>query len=234
MKRRRQYILLIRASWRTTNDSNMLRTFCFWVITAPLICWGVSISYRCRSWNLPSIPRTCWGKQVNIWFMLFLLWNHIKYWCGKTFVGFLLFGEYNAKFLLLMIFCVKSSKCIKILTLFLSSLFFPSRLYSFYTSFKGWMSFFFVRYEVQGYNNEVNIWFSTALGRPCTLSRCSSSNSKFCSNKKECMGMCRDGQSVLNFANEAQFLVISEESISDLNNRISASMFLTVLSLWHV
>ncbi|PON58797.1 Glycine dehydrogenase [Trema orientale] len=76
------------------------------------------------------------------------------------------------------------------------------------------------RYEVQGYNNEVNIWFSTALGRPCTLSRCSSSDYKFCSKKNKNTGMCRDVQSILNFANEAQFLLISEESISDLNNRI--------------
>jgi molybdenum cofactor sulfurtransferase len=37
--------------------------------------------------------------------------------------------------------------------------------------------------------------------------------------------MCRDGQSRLNFSNEAQFLLISEESVSDLNNRISSSMF---------
>ncbi|XP_062115811.1 molybdenum cofactor sulfurase isoform X2 [Humulus lupulus] len=77
------------------------------------------------------------------------------------------------------------------------------------------------RYEVEGYDNEINSWFSTALGRPCTLSRCSSSNYNFCLNKNKNIGMCRDVQSILNFANEAQFLLISEESTFDLNNRIS-------------
>ncbi|XP_060967881.1 molybdenum cofactor sulfurase isoform X3 [Cannabis sativa] len=77
------------------------------------------------------------------------------------------------------------------------------------------------RCEVQGYDNEVNSWFSTALDRPCTLSRCSSSNYNFCMNKNKNIGMCIAEQSISNFANEAQFLLISEESIFDLNNRIS-------------
>jgi molybdenum cofactor sulfurtransferase len=40
-------------------------------------------------------------------------------------------------------------------------------------------------------------------------------------NKNKNIGMCIAEQSISNFANEAQFLLISEESIFDLNNRIS-------------
>lgn len=80
------------------------------------------------------------------------------------------------------------------------------------------------RYEGQGYNNEVNIWFSHAVGQPCCLLRCSMSTSYYL-NKSRSVGMCRDGQSRLNFPNEAQFLLISKESVSDLNNRLSSSMF---------
>ncbi|KAE8124542.1 hypothetical protein FH972_019417 [Carpinus fangiana] len=78
------------------------------------------------------------------------------------------------------------------------------------------------RYEGQGYNNEVNSWFSRAVGQPCCLLRCSMSTSYYL-NKSRSVGMCRDGQSRLNFSNEAQFLLISEESVSDLNNRISSN-----------
>lgn len=35
--------------------------------------------------------------------------------------------------------------------------------------------------------------------------------------------MCRDVETRLNFVNEAQLLLISEESIADLNNRLSSS-----------
>ncbi|XP_024019141.1 molybdenum cofactor sulfurase isoform X1 [Morus notabilis] len=77
------------------------------------------------------------------------------------------------------------------------------------------------RYEVQGYDDEINTWFSSAIGRPCTLSRCFSSNHSLCLNKNNSTGVCRDVRGVLNFANEAQFLLISEESVADLNNRIN-------------
>lgn len=90
-------------------------------------------------------------------------------------------------------------------------------------------SFFFLgglRYEVQSYKNEVNIWFSNAIGRPCTLFRCFSSNHNFCLNKIKSASMGREVQSMLNFSNEAQFLLISEESVSDLSHRVSTSMFL--------
>ncbi|KAI5332642.1 hypothetical protein L3X38_022771 [Prunus dulcis] len=76
------------------------------------------------------------------------------------------------------------------------------------------------RYEVQSYKNEVNIWFSNAIGRPCTLFRCFSSNHNFCLNKIKSASMGREVQSMLNFSNEAQFLLISEESVSDLSQRV--------------
>ncbi|CAN6689007.1 unnamed protein product [Malus baccata var. baccata] len=83
-----------------------------------------------------------------------------------------------------------------------------------------------LRYEVQWYNNRANIWFSNAIGPPCTLLRCFGSNYNHCLNKSESMSMCREAQSMLNFSNEARFLLISEESVSDLNQRESTSMFL--------
>ncbi|TYI95981.1 hypothetical protein E1A91_D01G036800v1 [Gossypium mustelinum] len=76
------------------------------------------------------------------------------------------------------------------------------------------------RYEVQCYENEINQWFSDAVGQPCTLVRCCQSEYCFSLNKNRSMGMCRDVNSKVNFANEAQFLLISEESVSDLNNRL--------------
>lgn len=90
------------------------------------------------------------------------------------------------------------------------------------------MFFFFFfdlsRYEVRSYNNEVDIWFSNAIGRPCTLLRSSGSQSYSCINKNGSPGMCRDVGARLNFVNEAQFLLVSEESIADLNSRLKSSM----------
>ncbi|GMY33370.1 molybdenum cofactor sulfurase isoform X2, partial [Fagus crenata] len=80
------------------------------------------------------------------------------------------------------------------------------------------------RYEAQGYTDEVNIWFSHAVGRPCYLLRCSMSNYYLLLNKCRNGGTCRDGQGRVNFANEAQFLLVSEESVSDLNNRLNSNV----------
>ncbi|KAG5546857.1 hypothetical protein RHGRI_018880 [Rhododendron griersonianum] len=76
------------------------------------------------------------------------------------------------------------------------------------------------RYEVRGYDNEVSIWFSNAVGRPCTLLRCSGSKNSFCPERGKTKGMCRDVETKLNFVNGAQLLLISEESVSDLNKRL--------------
>ncbi|KAL4598330.1 hypothetical protein ACB092_11G052900 [Castanea dentata] len=80
------------------------------------------------------------------------------------------------------------------------------------------------RYEAQGYSNEVNNWFSLAIGRTCCLLRYSMSNDYLLLNKCKNGGMRRDMQSRVTFANEAQFLLISEESVSDLNKRISSNV----------
>ncbi|XP_044504727.1 molybdenum cofactor sulfurase-like isoform X2 [Mangifera indica] len=76
------------------------------------------------------------------------------------------------------------------------------------------------RYEVHGYANEVNIWFSKAIGRHCILLHCSGSKSRECLDQGKSVGGCRDLESRLNFSNEAQFLLLSEPSISDLNSRL--------------
>ncbi|XP_021738430.1 molybdenum cofactor sulfurase-like isoform X4 [Chenopodium quinoa] len=75
-------------------------------------------------------------------------------------------------------------------------------------------------YEVQSYDQEVNSWFSNAIARPCILWRSSASNCYI--NKQGSAGMCRDVESSLNFVNEAQFLLISEASVMDLNDRLKS------------
>ncbi|KAI4315918.1 hypothetical protein L6164_023947 [Bauhinia variegata] len=80
------------------------------------------------------------------------------------------------------------------------------------------------RYEVHNYNNEINDWFSKAIGRPCTLLRYLSHCCDFVLKDTRGAVTCRVHNSELTFANEAQFLLVSEESVSDLNNRLSANV----------
>ncbi|CAI9087998.1 OLC1v1022225C5 [Oldenlandia corymbosa var. corymbosa] len=75
------------------------------------------------------------------------------------------------------------------------------------------------RFEVLGYHNEVDIWFSNAIGRPCTLVRSLRPQTYGCASGK----LCGDYVTKMNFANEGQFLLISEESVSNLNNRLRSS-----------
>lgn len=93
--------------------------------------------------------------------------------------------------------------------------------------------FLIIRYEVQCYGNEINEWFSNAVGQPCTLVRCCHSQYCFSLSKSRSMGMCRNVDSRVNFSNEAQFLLISEESVSDLNNRLCSSMIFGELFYRH-
>ncbi|CAN6173194.1 unnamed protein product [Urochloa humidicola] len=79
------------------------------------------------------------------------------------------------------------------------------------------------RYEVQTYSDKVNSWFSDAIGRPCTFMRCSSSKYRSCTISGRRDRLCRDTRSKLSFVNEGQLLLVSEESISDLNRRLSSS-----------
>ncbi|KAH9603625.1 hypothetical protein KSS87_006510, partial [Heliosperma pusillum] len=78
------------------------------------------------------------------------------------------------------------------------------------------------RYELQCYNHEVNCWFSNAVGRSCTLWRSTSSDQNSCKMGRS--GMCRDMQSSLSFVNEAQFLLISEASVADLNSKLESKL----------
>lgn len=80
------------------------------------------------------------------------------------------------------------------------------------------------RYEVHGYDTEVNTWFSKAVGRPCVLLQSSGSKNCVCLNNGPREGVCRDVGTRLNFVNEAQFLLISEESLSDLNRRLNSNV----------
>ncbi|KAF7824910.1 molybdenum cofactor sulfurase isoform X1 [Senna tora] len=78
------------------------------------------------------------------------------------------------------------------------------------------------RYKVDSYNEEIDAWFSKAIGKPCTLLRNSSSNHDCMLSEAKDAITCRDAKSKLNFANEAQFLLVSEESVLDLNDRLSS------------
>ncbi|XP_030474904.1 molybdenum cofactor sulfurase [Syzygium oleosum] len=79
------------------------------------------------------------------------------------------------------------------------------------------------RYVVHSYDEDVNTWFSNATGRPCILLRSSSSNHHIHFKRENSVDMCRDVKSRLNFSNEAQFLLISEESMSDLDSRVKSN-----------
>nr|GLL38252.1 molybdenum cofactor sulfurase [Ipomoea trifida] len=79
------------------------------------------------------------------------------------------------------------------------------------------------RHEVQSYGNEVNSWFSDAVGQSCTLLRNSCAVSYTCSKGISNTGICKDVDAKLNFVNEAQLLLVSEESVADLNNRLRSS-----------
>jgi molybdenum cofactor sulfurtransferase len=78
--------------------------------------------------------------------------------------------------------------------------------------------------EGGGYDDDS--WFTNALGRPCTLVRnygttvaCNYKRSIKSSNNT--LGMCKDVEfGRMNFVNEGQFLLISDQSVSDLNNRL--------------
>ncbi|XP_051124906.1 molybdenum cofactor sulfurase isoform X2 [Andrographis paniculata] len=78
------------------------------------------------------------------------------------------------------------------------------------------------RYEIQGYCSEVDIWFCNAIGRPCTLVRSCAFQNPMCSGRNRLSGMHKEGETRLNFVNEAQFLLISEESVADLNTRLKS------------
>uniref|UniRef100_A0A7C9F011 MOSC domain-containing protein n=1 Tax=Opuntia streptacantha TaxID=393608 RepID=A0A7C9F011_OPUST len=84
------------------------------------------------------------------------------------------------------------------------------------------------RYEVHCYSHEVNSWFTKAIGRPCTLWRSSATNRPW--KRRGGASMCRETESPLNFVNEAQFLLISEASVSDLNDRLRARAEISELS----
>ncbi|XP_020599360.1 molybdenum cofactor sulfurase isoform X2 [Phalaenopsis equestris] len=75
------------------------------------------------------------------------------------------------------------------------------------------------KYLVRSYGNEINKWFTQAISLRCTFIRCASSKHRS-SVRQADNRLCRDVQSQLNFANEAQLLLISEGSVNDLNDRL--------------
>ncbi|WJX49485.1 Molybdenum cofactor sulfurase [Trifolium repens] len=80
------------------------------------------------------------------------------------------------------------------------------------------------RYKVYSYSNETNAWFSEAIGRPCTLLRYSGSDHEYVLDSTKDVVACKDTNSAVSFANEGQFLLVSEESVSDLNKRLCSDV----------
>ncbi|GAB2223609.1 hypothetical protein Droror1_Dr00017750 [Drosera rotundifolia] len=78
------------------------------------------------------------------------------------------------------------------------------------------------RFDVDSCTEDIDGWFSKAIAQPCMLLRCSSS--KYCLNNMGSARVCRDVESSLSFVNEAQFLLISEASLSDLNTRLCSKV----------
>ncbi|KAL9251973.1 Molybdenum cofactor sulfurase-like protein [Drosera capensis] len=78
------------------------------------------------------------------------------------------------------------------------------------------------RFDVDSCTEDIDRWFSKAIAQPCMLLRCSSS--KYCLNNRGGARVCRDVESSLSFVNEAQFLLISEASLSDLNTRLCSKV----------
>jgi len=58
------------------------------------------------------------------------------------------------------------------------------------------------------------------------LLKYSSFNQDFTLKKIKGAATCRDMKNKLNFANEAQFLLVSEESVCDLNRRLSSGILI--------
>ena len=83
-----------------------------------------------------------------------------------------------------------------------------------------------LRYKVYSYNNETNAWFTKAIGRPCTLLRYSGSTHDFVLDRTKDIVTCKDTNSAVSFANEGQYLLVSEQSVSDLNKRLCSGIFL--------
>ncbi|KAI4363608.1 hypothetical protein MLD38_019803 [Melastoma candidum] len=79
-----------------------------------------------------------------------------------------------------------------------------------------------IKHGLHGYDDSVNVWFSTAIGRPCYLVRRSKSDNRSCLKRKNGHAICRESKDGLNFVNEGQFLLVTEESVRDLNNRINS------------
>lgn len=180
-------------------------------------------SFRLKSITIYPI-KSCAGFSVEGWPLSNTGLLHDREWILKSLTGEILTQKKVPEMHLITTFIdlsqgilfVESPRCKRKLRINLKS--------DSYCGGKEAMDLQAQRYEVQGYHNEVNIWFSNALARPCTLLRCSSSQYYSCLGKRGSVGMCRDVETRLNFVNEAQFLLISEESVSDLNSRLRSNV----------
>ncbi|KAL8126629.1 hypothetical protein AgCh_013760 [Apium graveolens] len=180
--------------------------------------------YYLRSINIYPI-KSCGGFSVDSWLLSSTGLLHDREWVIKSASGDILTQKKVPEMcyistlidLNLGILFVESPRCKEKLQIELESdSYMPGRVE---------MEIHNLRYEVQVYGDEVDDWFSNAVGRPCTLLRSSGlagSKRYPCSNRNQSAGMCIDAKSKLNFVNEAQLLLISEQSVSDLNTRLSS------------
>ncbi|XP_022865528.1 molybdenum cofactor sulfurase isoform X2 [Olea europaea var. sylvestris] len=168
--------------------------------------------------------KSCAGFSVESWPLTRTGLLHDREWLLKSLNGEILTQKKVPDMcyitasidLNLEILCVESPRCKEKLQIKLKSD--PT------ISEKEEMKIYSQRYEVQASSDEVDNWFSKAVGRHCTLIRNTGSQSHSCPIRDKSPGICRDIATSLNFVNEAQFLLISEESVADLNNRLRSKL----------
>ncbi|GLU17991.1 hypothetical protein SLE2022_343150 [Rubroshorea leprosula] len=195
----------------------------------PFHCEGIERHVASSGYYLKSIIiypiKSCGGFSVESWPLSSTGFKHDREWLLKSLTGEILTQKKVLEMSLISTFIdlnkeimfVKSPHCKTKLLIKLNS---NSNQYRSNGTEEIYLHG--QRYDAQCYGNDINQWFSDAVGRPCILLRSCHSQNCF-SLRRNHMGCCRDVDSTLSFANEAQFLLVSEESVSDLNNRISSN-----------
>ncbi|XP_057950227.1 molybdenum cofactor sulfurase isoform X2 [Malania oleifera] len=192
--------------------------------TAPFSSADLEGTHSTTGFHLKSITiypiKSCAGFNTENWPLCSTGLQHDREWLLKSLAGEILTQKKVPEMCLINTFIdlnreilfVESPRCRAKLQINLDSV-------DLYHGEREEMDIHGQRFEVQAYHDEVNTWFSRAVAWPCILLRCFSSWDDFCLNNKN-VSLCRNVGMRLNFANEAQFLLVSEESISDLSKRL--------------
>ncbi|CAA0815509.1 Molybdenum cofactor sulfurase [Striga hermonthica] len=213
----RRFLEFIRSSFVSLTAQGMCRT--------PHIAEGIErVTAKCSLKSITIYPiKSCAGFTVESWPLTSTGLLHDREWLLKSSSGEILTQKKVPElgFITTLVdlksglLIVESSRCKEKLHVELK----PGQS----IAGREVMEVYSQRYEVQGYSNEVDIWFSNAIGRSCKLVRSYSfPQNLVCYPSRNIEGMCRDFKTRLNFVNEAQFLLVTEESIADLNSRLKS------------